>query len=201
MRGSLFLFCLFLLFLGGCERKEQAAAPSQTAPQAQQPAVARQPWAPTEPVMVELPPGALPTWAKFAQQKPALVLLSHDPLLRPIPEELRERARMIAAQGDAQDLDRHGSILRPEPLILSSQTVSAALSADFFSKIYWVFPSKVGAEQLELERFRQQTIETGFLTPEESQQITLENGTYSGLVRGIPFSAIHYAQLPRTRPE
>lgn len=148
-----------------------------------------------EPAVFELPTEALPLWREQKKERPALVLFSFDPFLKPIPGELKERALALARSGSRQEIDMRGSLNRPDPVILPTQVLSAALEAGYFSRIYWVFPSKVNPSQLNLPTFRKQMTESGYLTKKEAEALTLENGVYRGTVRGIPFSTAHWQRL------
>ncbi len=190
------ILCLFLLFTIGCEQNPGKAGAPATAEPPQ-----RRLQKPLEPVAVELPTAALPVWRQHRQENPALVMLTFDPFLKPIPAPLSERARDLVGTGTLKDITRHGSYWRADPVILPAQTLSAALEAGLFSRIDWIFPSKVPPEQLEVARFREQMIEAEFLTPAEAEAVTLTDGIYTGTVRGIPFRAVHhqrFTELPES---
>ncbi len=198
----LLLFCLSLTLLIGCEQTPQqtaepvpTASPATTEPAPSAPSGSGLFHQPTQPVLVELPSEALPHWRTETTSKPALVLFSFDPLLKPIDASLRERSRELALSGTAAQLRKHGSYNVAEPLILPTQTLDAALDAGLFSKVYWIFPSKVPPEQLELERFRGQMLEQNFMTEAEVASLNLNFGRFTGSVRGVPFEAVHYRQL------
>ncbi len=197
----LLLLSLLLCLLCGCEQAPPQPADTPAPAESKPATTAAAPLGtgllnqPSEPILLELPSEALPYWRTEQQSKPALVLFSFDPLLKPIDSSLRERARELALSGSAEQLRQHGSYNVAEPLILPIQTVTAALDANMFSKIYWIFPSKAQVEQLDLARFRSQMEEQGFLTAEEIASLNLNAGHFTGQVRGIPFEAIHYQQL------
>lgn len=202
------LLSLLLTLLIGCEQAQQPtptlepSSPTAPAP-ASPPNAAEQTnltgsglfHQPSEPVLLELPSEALPHWRTESATKPALVFFSFDPLLKPIDASLRESARKLALTGTPAQLRQHGSYNVAEPLILPIQTVHAALDAGMFSKFYWIFPSKVAPEQLDLARFRSQMEEQRLLNSEELAILNLNAGHFTGSVRGIPFEAIHYQRL------
>jgi tetratricopeptide (TPR) repeat protein len=146
--------------------------------------------------LVELATHALPFWRDCRDEKPALVLMSFDPFLQPIPTVLRDRARELVLTGTPGDIDRHGGLNRPDPVVMPTQALSAALEAGLFSRIYWVFPAKVDPTQLNLETFREQMVKAEFFSEAEAQELTLTQGTFSGQLRGVPFKAVHYSKLP-----
>lgn len=198
------ILCLLFipLLLLACQKQEEplpvqpspvASAPS---PSAEPSAVAAKIPAPWPTQQVELAPAALPLWRSTADEGPTLVLFGFDPLLKPLPEDLRERAVELVRNGDAEALHKHGSYFRVEPVILPNQTLSAAIDGGLFSKICWVFPSKAEPGKLDLELFRKQMLDGGFFTPAEAAQLKLDGGIFSGTLRGLPFQAAHYGLLP-----
>lgn len=190
---------LLLFFLSGCEQSSQPPEQTTAAPKAVQMSKVSTGSGlfhqPITPQLLELPDEALAYWRTAAVEKPALVLFSFDPLLKPIPSSLQQQARKLALTGSPQQLRQHGSINTAEPLILPTQTVTAALDAGMFSKLYWIFPSKVPPEQLDLAKFRSQLLEKKIITAEEAAGINLLNGVYTGQIRGVPFEAVHYQRL------
>lgn len=193
MRRPAVLYFFLLLLLWGCDTPPPMQQ-VEPAPSKSQGATAQ---ATTqgifdhslEPQLVELTTGALPIWRKFSEQKPALVLMSFGPFLKPIPVELKQRATELVLQGSREYFDRHGSFFRADPVILPNQALSAAVDADLFSKIYWVFPTKNSPEALSLDKFRTQMLEAKFLSKAEVDELTLKDATFSGRLRGMPFSA------------
>lgn len=152
---------------------------------------------PIEPVVLELPTEAIPHWRDAAAgSKPALVLFSIHPLLQPIEDNLKNDVAKLVSDGTANDLLLHGSMYRSEPLVLPTQTLSAAIDADLFSEIIWVFPSTAEPAQMQFDLFRKQVTEAGFLTEAEGDALNLSGGIYTGDVRGVPFRAVHPTVLP-----
>ncbi len=200
MRFFSVLISLLVLFLCACEQPVQQSKTSpvenKNVPAATDITNSGLFHQPSEPIMLELPNEALTHWRTENAEKPALVLYSFDPLLKSIDPSLQQQAQELALSGSAKQLRRHGSFNSAEPVILPIQTVSAALDAGLFSKLYWIFPSKVEAEQLELAFFSKQMLEKELMTDQEAAALTLEDGIYRGTVRGIPFAAIHHQKLP-----
>lgn len=203
MRHIALLICLFLFLLVGCEQTPPAQQTEQPAPiVTAKPATATVPATgvglfhqPITVPLLELPSEALTYWRSASNEKPALVLFSFDPLLKPIDPSLQAQARTLALTGSPEQLRLHGSFNTADPIILPVQALSAAIDAGLFSKIYWVFPSKVAPEQLTLEQFREQMQEKNILTAEEVAAIKINTGVYTGQLRGIPFEALHYQML------
>ncbi len=101
------------------------------------------------------------------------------------------------AIGSTAEYRQGDSLYRAEPLILPTQTVTAAINAGWFSEIVWVFPSTASPEQMQTDLFRKQVTQAGFLSEAEAEQLHLDGGIYAGTVRGLPFRAAHPAALPK----
>ncbi len=152
---------------------------------------------PIEPVVLELPSEALPYWRDVAKKsQPALVLFSIHPLLQPIEPNLKDKVAKLMTSGTIDDFKLHGSLYRSEPLVLPTQTLSAAIDAELFAEIIWVFPSTAPPEEMQLPLFQKQVSEAGFMTAEESDNLKLSGGIYTGRLRGVPFRAVHPKVLP-----
>jgi thioredoxin-like negative regulator of GroEL len=148
------------------------------------------------PRRVELPSEALPYWRDAAGgSRPTLLLFSGDPFLSPLADKQKQDVAQLVDSGSGEDFVARGSLLRVNPALISKQAVSAALDNGLFSKLIWVFPSNTAADQLDLESFRRQVVEIGFLTEAESQRLTLKDGVFSGSLRGVPFKAVHASAL------
>lgn len=141
---------------------------------------------------IELASDALPLWRQYREQKPALVVMSYDPFLEPISDETVPQVKELILTGSDQELRNKSGFYRAETLLLSTQAVSAAIGAELFSEIIWLFPSKQGPEGLSLDKFREQMLKAGFLSPTEVAQLRLDQATFSGSLRGIPFRAVHH---------
>jgi tetratricopeptide (TPR) repeat protein len=189
---QVFFLGILVLSFCSCDQKQPEHVAKESAP----PAVPLPHYQSLDPQLVELATHALPFWRDCRDEKPALVLMSFDPFLQPIPTVLRDRARELVLTGTLGDIDRHGGFNRPDPIVMPTQALSAALEADLFSRIYWVFPAKVEPVQLNLATFREQMVKAQFFSEEEAQDLVLSQGTFSGQLRGVPFNAVHYGELP-----
>lgn len=193
---------LLLTVLTACEKKTEAPTPAPERRAAQP--VAAPEALPTQlllqgsidPVLVETPGQALPLWRRYAKGRPALVLLSNVPYLQPIPEEMQVEAEELLLHGTDEELLRKSDQLDADPVLLPLMSLRAALRAGFFSRVVWLFPSKVGADQLDLESFRRQLLEAGLVTPDEAESFSLEGGGFKGTVAGLPLLAVHPEALP-----
>lgn len=146
--------------------------------------------------VVELPTETLPLWRRFAGQKPALVLLANDPFLQPIPETLSAQAIGLVQHGSQEELRQKATSRTAAPLLLPSMTLSAALKAGLFSRVVWVIPTQVAADQFNLEHFRRQLRNIGAIDEKEGESFKLENGLFTGKLRGILFQAAHRNAVP-----
>jgi hypothetical protein len=153
---------------------------------------------PIEPIVVELPSEAIPFWREVTTTaKPALILFSIHPLIQPVDQSLKTSVSNLMTKGTKEDFVHHGSRYRSDPIILPTQSVSAAISAGVFSEIIWVFPSTAPVDQMQLDLFSKQVTKADFLTQTEAQALTLKEGIFSGTVRGLPFRAVHPEALPK----
>ncbi len=200
---------LGLIFVCGCQKSEEGS-PATPPPQRQIPpakATSPQPAAalnttallrnPIQPTLVELPTAALPVWREARGNKPALVFLSQDPFLAPIPEQVRAEALNLVQDGTKQEMLTRVATPAADPLLLPSMALSAALEAGFFSRVVWVLPSKGGIDELQLKTFQEQLLGLGAVDQAEAASFTQTvPGTFAGTVRGVPFQAVHLDALP-----
>lgn len=152
---------------------------------------------PLEPNSFELASGALTVWRTYASAKPKLLLFASHPLLNPIPKELQsDIARLIASASD-QQLIRRGGASASDTLLVSPQTVSAAISAGLISELVVALPRKEKPNRETLERFRALATSSGFLTEREGATLHLAGATITGTVRGLPLRIVHPEALPK----
>lgn len=147
------------------------------------------------PGVVEDPVEALYYWRQVAGQKPALLLFSNDPFLRPIPPVLQEEALRFAQQAGEEELRRRGGLLASDPLLLPQMAVTAALEADFFSELIWVLPLMPEQEALSLDTMRDQLQKYGALSPEEAEALSFDGIEFRGTTHGVPFRAVSLQSL------
>jgi len=191
-RPLLIVVCLLLL-LAGCERQKEAPAerPAPPAP----PAVPLFS-APVEATLVEYATHALPTWRRCRGAGPALVLFAGEPLLQPVPDPLREEVRTLLRDAGDEEILARTATDRPDPLLMPSMALEAALDAGLFAEVLWVLPSSAAVDELQLELFRKQLLDFGAVDEAEAQSFALEGGVFAGTVRGVPFRAVHPDALP-----
>lgn len=179
-----------LLLSGGCQNIEKPAAlASKPGPPLLRESVA--------PVVVELPPEAIPAWRDALPQPGTLVLMSVHPFLEPIAAAREAEITALVRSGSRETFRRRGSFYRADPALVPTETVSAALLGGLFKEVLWVFPVSTPVEQLSLDTFRKQLTEAKFLTGEEAAQLTLKAGVFTGTARGVPFRALHPTALPK----
>jgi len=189
---KLFFLILVLIALAGCQKHEESAPPVQTtettAPAPEKVLLGE----PIEAKEVELPSEAIPYWRNAAGgSRPALVLFAIHPFLQPLNEAQRDAVMKLVATGTPDDFAKRGTFFRVDPALISTQALSAALAGNLFSEIIWVFPSTTPLEEFSQETFRNQMVEAGFMTPEESAGMTYQDGIFSGTLRGTSFKAVH----------
>lgn len=150
-----------------------------------------------EPVLYELPSGALATWRDYAKYKPTLVLYSTHPLLDPIPAERKKTIEKLLKQGTAAEIVSRARGLSSDPAILPPEAVSAAIDNGIFSELVIVLPNLKIPEEVTLEKLRKRMISAGFLSEAESAGLTLNDGVVSGTVRNLPLRIVHPKRLPK----
>lgn len=197
----LLLSCLILI-LTGCkkndlpllaERPTEAVQPSAPAIPLTAPPFLSQPLPTT---IIEATNEALPIWRSFAKNRPALVIVANSPALFPIPAELRAEVDGLLKSADDKELIRRSSPNNPDLLLLPVMSLSVALEAGWFSQVLWIFPSKQLPEQLNLATFQQQLVAAQIASPDEAASFTLNQGSFSGIIRGRPFTAAPADALP-----
>jgi len=202
MKSLLVILGLALTVFCGCENKPTTPAeqsqPTKTAKIEQSPLQASPLLqASIEPRVVELPTAALPVWRDARENKPVLVLLSQDPFLAPIPDQLRAEALKLLQEAPQKEILARVATQAADPLLLPSMAVSAALEAGFFSRVVWVLPSKKAIDELQLKTFQEQLLGLGAVDQAEAASFTQTvPGTFAGTVRGVPFQAVHIDALP-----
>ena len=146
--------------------------------------------------VIETTNEALPIWRNFAKNRPALVIAANTPAVFSVPDEYQDELGNLLKSTDDKELIRRSSPDNPDPLFLPVMSLAVALDAGWFSQIVWIFPSKLSPEQLDLGIFKQQLLDAQIASPDEAESFTLNNGSFSGIVRGRPFTAAHVASLP-----
>ena len=197
------LFCL-LLSSAACKKSDAPVAPAPTAPQTvqeQRPEpdlpLAAAPFL-TQPIpttVIEATNEALPIWRSFAKNRPALIIVANTPAMYPVPAELRTEIDKLLKDADDNELMRRSSPNNPDPLLLPVMSLNVALDAGWFSQVLWIFPTK-SAEKLDLSTFQQQLIAAQIASPDEAAGFTLNLGSFSGIIRGRPFTAAPASALP-----
>lgn len=193
-----YLLLLLLLSLCACEQQRQESVVPDTAtavvaanaPRSLAPLLKE----PVEPLLVEAASEALADWRPVGDVRPALLLLANDPLLRPLPSELADEILTLARSGSSDELRRRGTARVPDPLLLPEMTVTAALRADFFSRLIWVLPLAAEGE-MNLDTLRAQLRDYGALTEDELATLRLEGGGASGTAQGMPLRIVPLTAL------
>ncbi len=102
----------------------------------------------------------------------------------------------MADDAATEELAVRATSLTADPLMLPTMAVRATIEAGLVSRLVWIFPSKTDPEELNVEQFRQQMLESGMASEEEAANLTLHKGQFSGTIAGKPFQALTIAQLP-----
>lgn len=177
----------------GCQQQDRTEPSPQPPPAARRLSLLQEP---IEPPLLELPGEAIPLWRQTRALKPALVLLSSDPLMSPLPKEMEARVLRLVASGENTDWRQLTLPQSPDPLLLPPMTVTAALRAGFFSQVLWAFPSDRKENELSVQSFAAQLSDYGALTTDEAAKIDFNHGIFSGTILGVPFRAAPLRLLP-----
>lgn len=146
---------------------------------------------------VELPTDALITWREYREDKPTLVLLSNDPFLQPLSLALHEASMALINAGGTAEFKEKASSNHPDPVLLPSMALSAALEAGFFSRVVWVLPLNEKSGNFSLPDAIAKLNKIGAISAAEAQTFREVNGEFSGLIAGIPFQVVTPSHLPR----
>ncbi|GEM_PF-1218373 len=150
---------------------------------------------PTTVYRFETMAAALSVWRRAAAEQPTLLLLSNNPHLQPVPEELRKQVSTLVNTADVVDIALAGSDRNPEPLLLSGMTVDAALRNGWFRELAWVLPLRDQELKLSLDKFSAQLKEAGIADAQEATSLTLNGRSFHGSIRGTNFTAAALAEL------
>ncbi len=197
---QLLLLLVFLLSLiTACEKTPEAPEPepSKTQKPSVGPTSQPRPLSEThDAVVVELANEAIPFWRELRDKRPPLVLLSNQSLLHPVPVPLRDEARKLTTEGKTDDFILTGRFHTANPVVLPENAVRLALQRGFFSRLVWIFPTKLDQEQLTIDALRDQLLQSGAISEEEAQTLSFDNGAFRGLIEGLPFEVYPSGALP-----
>ncbi len=203
----IFLFC-FLFSLTGCDTPADTNSPnapilkptvkSQVSATSAPSAAAPLPTTdllnePTPTYRFETTAEALSIWRRAAAVRPTLLLISNNPHLLPVPEELRLKAANLVSNAKLETLQQATTDRSPSPLIMPGMAVDIALRSGWFSQLVWALPLRDPAQDLDLDKFRSQLTSAGIANEEELAALTLAERNFEGSLRGTPFRA---ATLP-----
>ncbi|SDM95618.1 hypothetical protein SAMN05660860_03462 [Geoalkalibacter ferrihydriticus] len=194
------LFIALALTTFGCQRDNESTPPpvaTSAVPDTAHPEPP--PTAPevTDPsALLEFASLAIPQWRALNNEQPTLVLISQDPFLQLIPESRHEAAATLVRNGSAEELRRHAAPDRPDPHLLPSQVLRAALDAGFFSRVIWILPTKESPQTLDVEIFRRQLFDSGLLDEQEVQTLAADPRGFRLTLAGIPLEAVVPGHFP-----
>lgn len=137
---------------------------------------------------------ALSVWRRAASERPTLLLLSNNPHLTPVPEELRKETTLLINNANTENLAAATTDRNPAPLILPGMAIDAALRNGWLEELVWALPLRDPAQEVSLEKFTNQLSQSGLADDGEISSIALTERTFYGSLRNTAFSA---AALPR----
>ena len=131
---------------------------------------------------------ALSVWRR-ASERPTLLLLSNNPHLTPVPEEMWSKTTILISNANVKTLAMATTDRNPAPLIIPGMAVDAAMRNGWFKELAWALPLRDPAQEINLEKFTAQLSKTGIANEEEVSSIAATDRTFHGLLRNTPFSA------------
>ena len=205
MRARLLLLCCLLFSCVACKKGDAPVTSAPSAPKAAQ-VQTPEPALPltaapflTQPIpttVIETTNEALPIWRSFAKNRPALIIIANSPAMFPAPAELHNEVDRLLKNADDKELLRRSNPNNPDPLLLPIMSLNVALDAGWFSQVLWIFPAKQLPEELNLATFQEQLVAAQIASPDEAASFTLNQGSFSGIIRGRPFTAAPAEALP-----
>ena len=135
----------------------------------------------------------LPFWRKYRDQKPTLLLLSNNPHLTPLPDEVKSDVAQLLTRGIPEEIIQAGDLKQANPLIRSESAVDIAMSNQWFSQLAWALPLINPSQKLDLDKFREQLLLSKAMNETEAATLTLDDRFFSGELRGQQMNA---AALP-----
>jgi len=145
---------------------------------------------------VEFPGEALYFWHAAVDYRPTLLLFSNEPLLLPVPENLRVDAGSLLLTANRTLLATKTNPLQAAPLLLPAMTIDAALRSGWFSEFIWVVPVTDTLPPLNGEVLRRQLLGSGYLDATDKIEVVADGtGVLKGTLRGTAFRAVTLAQL------
>jgi tetratricopeptide (TPR) repeat protein len=135
----------------------------------------------------EHPAAALPFWRDQSEERPTLLLVANDPFLERIPETLATAVGELLEKGGAEEIVLKSSPQSPDPLLLPSMTVRAALKAGWFGKVVWLLPNRAEQEEHSADTIRQQHLDIGAASDTEAASFTLVEGQLLGTIENVPW--------------
>lgn len=146
--------------------------------------------------LLELPTEALPAWRDSRGEKPTLLLLSNSPLLVPVPKAVRPEVATLLRQGTVTQIGERSLPYRPDPLLLPTMSVDAALRQGWFGRLVWAIPLPDPNQALSLDTFRKQLRDNGLAEQSEVDTLSLANNVFTGTLRDAPLTAAALPNLP-----
>jgi tetratricopeptide (TPR) repeat protein len=209
LRWILIIFFLFLLT--ACDTSTEAERPTTSLLKKtvvdQQQGAAENPAAPafeplttftllkdtTEVHSFETTAEALSVWRRGLKDRPTLLLLSNNPHMRSVPEELQQKAAILVHNANLKNLRMATNDRSPSPLLLPGMALDIAMRSGWFREVAWALPLRDAAQDLSLEKFKSQLSSSGIANEPEIESLTLNERILSGTLRNTPIRA---AALP-----
>lgn len=136
---------------------------------------------------VEVASQALGVWRKYSQWQPTLLLLSNDPMLLPVPDEVWPDAARVIAMADEAALSSAVAPESSDPLLLPIMTLDVALRSGWFGEVAWAVPLRDLTDHLNPIDVGQQLLEKRLVDKQEAASLAKVEEVIQGKIREIPF--------------
>lgn len=141
-----------------------------------------------EPVAVyrmELTSEAPALWRRYASQKPALLLLSNDPMLTRVPAEVKGEVSRLVTKVSHEELLALSDYTRPSHLFLPGMTLDIVLRQDWFGELFWAYPAKDTSQSISLDALASQLDTAELVNETELSGLTVKDRAVHGLLRDV----------------
>ncbi len=143
----------------------------------------------TDPVIshkVEADTEALFYWRELADSRPSLILLSSSPLLQPVPDPAKQKARKLIENASLDKIRERAVDPVSDPLLFPGSSLTMALDLDWFSEVLWIVPIKPETSFPTLAQFIQSVENSPLEELLDLENLTLEKQCISSKIKNIP---------------
>ncbi len=123
---------------------------------------------------LEFPGEAIPL-IRQSEEKPWLLLLSGDPFLQPVPQELAVRANKLIKKGGAESFAFSSRFLIPDPILLPQKTLRSLLESDLVTGASWLLPLPEGVRLPDIDQIQNNLASEDLASERELASLSIVN--------------------------